>query len=40
VLGDAARVLDPKGRTLPGLAAMAQQQGHYVHQLITARVEG
>jgi NADH:ubiquinone reductase (H+-translocating) len=40
VLGDAARALDPEGRPLPGLAAVAQQQGQYVGELIAARVEG
>ena len=40
VSGDAALVPSPDGAPLPGLAAVAEQQGRYVGGLITARVEG
>jgi NADH dehydrogenase len=39
VLGDAAFVPGPDGKPLPGLAAVAEQQGRYVGELIAARVE-
>jgi NADH dehydrogenase len=39
VLGDAAFVPGPDGKPLPGLAAVAEQQGRYVAELIAARVE-
>jgi NADH:ubiquinone reductase (H+-translocating) len=40
VIGDAAHVIGPSGRPLPGLASIAQQQGRYVGKLIAARVAG
>ena len=40
VIGDAAHVIGPSGRPLPGLASIAKQQGQYVGQLIAARVAG
>lgn len=40
VLGDAASTLGADGRPLPGLAAVAVQQGDYVGRLIEARVSG
>jgi NADH dehydrogenase len=40
VIGDAAHVIGPNGRPLPGLASIAQQQGRYVGKLIAARVTG
>jgi NADH dehydrogenase len=40
VIGDAAHVIGPNGRPLPGLASIAQQQGRYVGELIAARVAG
>jgi NADH dehydrogenase len=40
VLGDAARVPGPDGAPLPGLAAVAEQQGRYVGELIVARTLG
>jgi NADH dehydrogenase FAD-containing subunit len=40
VLGDAALVPGPDGTPLPGLAAVAEQQGCYVGGLIAARSEG
>jgi NADH dehydrogenase len=40
VLGDAARAGGTDGSPLPGLAAVAEQQGHYVGRLIAARVQG
>ncbi len=40
VIGDAAHVIGPNGRPLPGLASIAQQQGRYVGKLIAARVAG
>jgi NADH dehydrogenase/putative oxidoreductase len=39
-LGDTAACPGPNGTSLPGLAAVAKQQGHYVARLIRARVEG
>lgn len=40
VIGDAAHVIGPDGRPVPGLASIAQQQGHYVGKLIAARLAG
>ncbi len=40
VIGDAARVEDPQGQPLPGLAAVAKQQGLYVADLIGRRLRG
>jgi NADH dehydrogenase len=40
VLGDAAFLPGPDGTPLPGLAAVAQQQGYYVGSLIAGRVAG
>jgi NADH dehydrogenase len=40
VIGDAAHVIGVDGRPLPGLAAVAKQQGRYVARLIGARLEG
>ena len=40
VVGDAAYVMGPDGRPLPGLASIAQQQGQYVGKLIAARLAG
>jgi len=39
-IGDAAYARDAAGLTLPGLAAVAKQQGAYVARVIRARVEG
>jgi NADH dehydrogenase len=39
VAGDAAAVSGPDGKPLPGLAAVAEQQGRYLGELIGARVE-
>ncbi len=38
VVGDAAHVIGPDGRPVPGLASIAQQQGRYVGKLIAARL--
>lgn len=38
VVGDAAHVIGPDGRPVPGLASIAQQQGRYVGRLIVARL--
>ena len=38
VIGDAAHVIGPGGRPVPGLASIAQQQGRYVGKLIAARL--
>ena len=38
VVGDAAHVIGPDGRAVPGLASIAQQQGRYVGKLIAARL--
>jgi NADH:ubiquinone reductase (H+-translocating) len=38
VVGDAACVIGPDGRPLPGLASIAQHQGTYVGKLIAARL--
>ncbi|MDL2409559.1 NAD(P)/FAD-dependent oxidoreductase [Rhizobium calliandrae] len=40
VIGDAAYVIGPDGRPLPGLASLAQHQGRYVGRLIAARLSG
>jgi NADH:ubiquinone reductase (H+-translocating) len=40
VIGDAAHVIGPDGRPLPGLASIAQQQGRYVGKLIATKVAG
>jgi NADH:ubiquinone reductase (H+-translocating) len=40
VVGDAAHVVGPNGRPLPGLASVAQHQGRYVGKLIAARLSG
>ena len=39
-IGDTAACAGEDGRPLPGLAAVAKQQGHYVARLIRARIEG
>jgi NADH dehydrogenase len=38
VVGDAAHVIGPDRRPVPGLASVAQQQGRYVGKLIAARL--
>jgi NADH:quinone reductase (non-electrogenic) len=38
VVGDAACVVGPNGRPVPGLASIAQQHGRYVGKLIAARL--
>ena len=40
VIGDAAHIIGPDGRPVPGLASIAQQQGRYVGKLIAARLTG
>jgi NADH:ubiquinone reductase (H+-translocating) len=40
VVGDAAHVIGPDGRPVPGLASVAQQQGRYIGKLIAARLAG
>jgi NADH dehydrogenase FAD-containing subunit len=40
VIGDAAAAKDARGAPLPGLAAVAKQQGAYVARLISARARG
>jgi NADH dehydrogenase len=40
VLGDAAEVAGSDGKPLPGLAAVAKQQGKYLGDLIRRRIEG
>ncbi len=40
VIGDAAFITGPDGEPLPGLAAVAKQQGRYVGKLIACRVRG
>jgi NADH:ubiquinone reductase (H+-translocating) len=40
VVGDAAHVVGPDGRPVPGLASIAQHQGQYVGKLIAARLAG
>jgi NADH:ubiquinone reductase (H+-translocating) len=39
-IGDTALVLRRDGRSIPGIAPAAKQMGHYVGELIAARVEG
>jgi NADH:ubiquinone reductase (H+-translocating) len=38
VVGDAAHVIGPDGRPLPGLASIAQRQGRHVGKIIAARL--
>ena len=40
VIGDAASVMDSKGKPVPGIAPAAKQMGHYVGNLIAARIAG
>ncbi|MBV8140103.1 MAG: NAD(P)/FAD-dependent oxidoreductase [Deltaproteobacteria bacterium] len=40
VIGDAAHLIGPDGRPVPGLASIAQQQGRFVGELIAARLAG
>jgi NADH dehydrogenase len=40
VIGDAALATGPDGEPLPGLAAVAKQQGRYVGDLIARRTRG
>ncbi|MGH7029486.1 MAG: NAD(P)/FAD-dependent oxidoreductase, partial [Stellaceae bacterium] len=40
VVGDAALAAGPNGRPLPGLAAVAEQQGRYAARAIAARIAG
>jgi NADH:quinone reductase (non-electrogenic) len=40
VIGDAAAAGGPDGKPLPGVAAVAKQQGRYVATLLIARAEG
>ncbi len=40
VIGDTAHVPGPDGRPLPGVAAVAKQQGQYVARLIKGHIEG
>lgn len=40
VIGDAAHVVGPNGRPVPGLASVAQYQGRHVGKLIAARLAG
>jgi NADH:ubiquinone reductase (H+-translocating) len=40
VIGDLAHVEGADGKPLPGLAAVARQQGHYVGELIRRRLRG
>jgi len=40
VIGDASASRDAKGRPLPGLAAVADQQGRYLGRLLAARLSG
>jgi NADH dehydrogenase len=40
VIGDAALALDAHGKPLPGLGAVAKQQGHYAGRAILRRVRG
>src|SRR5512132_3986009 len=39
-IGDTAACDGQDGRPLPGLSAVAKQQGHYVAKVIRARIEG
>ncbi len=40
VIGDTACVTDAAGRAVPGIAPAAKQQGHYVAEVIAARLGG
>lgn len=40
VIGDTARVVDRKNRPIPGVAAAAKQEAHYVVKVIAARLGG
>jgi NADH dehydrogenase len=40
VIGDAALVLEPDGRLVPGIAVAAKQEGTYVGKAIRARLDG
>ena len=40
VIGDAAHVTDERGKPLPGVATVAQQEGRYVAELIRRRATG
>ena len=40
VIGDTARVIDGRGKPVPGLGPAAEQQGHYAAGVIEARVRG
>lgn len=40
VIGDAARVRGPSGAALPGLAAVAKQEGEFLGQLLRRRLSG
>jgi NADH dehydrogenase len=40
VIGDAAAAAGPDGKPLPGVAAVAKQQGQYVANLLMARAKG
>jgi NADH dehydrogenase len=40
VIGDAAAVMDAKGKPVPGIAPAAKQMGQYVGKLIAARLAG
>ncbi|MBS0247114.1 MAG: NAD(P)/FAD-dependent oxidoreductase [Proteobacteria bacterium] len=40
VIGDAASVMDAKGKPVPGIAPAAKQMGQYVGRLIAARIAG
>jgi len=40
VIGDTAHVLGPGGDPLPGIAAVAKQQGAHIARVIEARLEG
>lgn len=40
VIGDAAAVMDGKGKPVPGIAPAAKQMGQYVGKLIAARIAG
>jgi NADH:quinone reductase (non-electrogenic) len=40
VVGDAAHCVGPNGKPLPGLAAVAKQEGQYVGEVIRRRLDG
>jgi NADH dehydrogenase len=40
VIGDTAAAFGPEGEPLPGVAPVAKQQGRYVADVLTARLEG